>query len=139
KPDISLTGQVTIKAPHAAGFKVTNLVSTVEGANWVEASRVDAPTEDAQSDYISFSFVGLQGDSARNFAWQAGKEQVVFTFQNAGGCVDGVALMANQDPFNVEKNSANTNPGNQFTNLGWGAVSENHYTGNYGESIKCKR
>lgn len=139
KPDISLTGQVTIKVPHAAEFKVNNLVSAVEGANWVEASRVDAPKEDAKSDYISFSFVGLQGDSARNFAWQAGKEQVVFTFQNEGGCVDGVTLMANKDPFNVEKNSANTNPGNQFTNLGWGAVSENHYTGNYGEAIKCKK
>lgn len=139
KPDISLTGQVTIKAPHDSNFKVTNLTSTVEGSNWVEASRVDAPKEDTKSDYISFSFVGLQGDSARNFDWEAGKEKLVFSFQNEGGCVDGVALMANDDPFNAAQNSANTNPGNQFTNLGWGAVSENHYTGNYGEAIKCPR
>jgi hypothetical protein len=139
KPDISLTGQVTIKVPHDSTFKVTGMTSTVEGSNWVEASRVDAPKEDAKSDYISFSFVGLQGDSARNYAWEAGKEQVIFSFQNEGGCVDGVALMANDDPFNAAPNSANTNPGNQFTNLGWGAVSENHYTGNYGDAIACKK
>lgn len=140
KPDISLTGQVTIKAPHDSNFKVTGLVSTVEGSNWVEASRVDAPKEDAKSDYISFSFVGLQGNSARNYGWEADKEQVIFSFQNEGGCVDGVSLMANDDPFSVSPNSANTNPGNQFTNLGWGAVSENHYTGNYGDAaITCTK
>ncbi len=139
KPDISLTGQVTIKAPHDSGFAVTSLTSAVEGANWVEASRVDAPKEDAKSDYISFSFVGLQGASARNYNWEAGKEQVVFSFQNADGCVDGVSLMAKDDAFNAAPNSANTNPGNQFTNLGWGSVSDNHYAGNEGEAISCKK
>ena len=139
KPDISLTGQVTIKTPHDSGFKVTGLTSAVEGSNWVEASRVDAPKEDAKSDYISFSFVGLQGASARNYNWEAGKEQVVFSFQNEGGCVDGVSLMANDDAFNAAPNSANTNPGNQFTNLGWGAVSDNHYAGNDGAAITCKK
>ncbi len=139
KPDISLTGQVTLKAPHDSSFKVTGLSSTVEGSNWVEASRVDAPKEDAKSDYISFSFVGLQGASARNYNWEAGKEQVIFSFQNEGGCVDGVALMAKDDAFNAAPNSANTNPGNQFTNLGWGSVSENHYAGNEGEAITCKK
>ena len=139
KPDISLTGQVTLKAPHDSSFKVTGLSSTVEGSNWVEASRVDAPKEDAKSDYISFSFVGLQGASARNYNWEAGKEQVIFSFQNEGGCVDGVALMAKDDAFNAAPNSANTNPGNQFTNLGWGSVSENHYAGNEGDAITCKK
>ena len=138
KPDISLTGQVTIKTPNAAGFKVTNLQSTIEGSNWVEASRVDAPAEDAESDYISFSFVGLQGTSSRNYAWKEGKEQIIFTFENEGGCVEGVSLMADDDAFNAAPNSANTNPGNQFTNLGWGAVSENHYKGNYGDAISCR-
>ncbi|MBJ6610100.1 MAG: cadherin [Candidatus Thiothrix moscowensis] len=138
KPDISLTGQVTVKVPNKAGFTATNIKSAVEGSNWVEASRVDAPKEDTSSDYISFSFVGLQGTSARNYVWEAGKELMVFSFENKNGCVDGVSLMANDDPFNASPNSANTNPGNQFTNLGWGAVSENHYKGNYGEAIACK-
>ncbi len=139
KPDISLTGQVTLKVPHDSNFKATGLTSTVEGSNWVEASRVDAPKEDAAHDYISFSFVGLQGASARNYGWEADKEKVIFSFQNEGGCVDGVALMANDDAFNAAPNSANTNPGNQFTNLGWGSVNENHYVGNYGDAIACKK
>lgn len=138
KPDISLTGQVTVKTPHSASFKVTNLKSAVEGSNWVEASRVDAPKESVDDDYISFSFVGLQGTSSRNYAWEKGKEQLVFTFENESGCVEGVSLMADDDVFNASPNSANTNPGNQFTNLGWGAVSENHYKGNYGDPISCQ-
>lgn len=138
KPDISLTAQVTIKTPAAAKFTPANLVSAIQGTSWVEASRVNAPAEDTASDYISFSFVGLQGTSARNYKWEEGKEQLIFSFENEGGCVDGVALMADDDPFNASPNSASTNPGNQFTNLGWGAVSENHYKGNYGDAISCK-
>lgn len=139
KPDLSLTGQVTIKVPHGTDFKIAGLTSIVESSNWVEASRVAAPSEDANSDYISFSFVGLQGGSARNYKWEEGKEQVIFTFQNEGGCIDGVSLMASDDPFNVTPNSANTNPGNQFTNLGWGSVSDNNYKGNYGDPIVCPK
>lgn len=138
KPDISLTGQVTIKVPTAAKFTPANLISAIDGANWVEASRVNAPAEDTTSDYISFSFVGLQGSSARNYGWEKDKEQLIFSFGNESGCVDGVALMTDDDPFNASPNSASTNPGNQFTNLGWGAVSENHYKGNYGKPIVCK-
>ncbi len=138
KPDISLSGQVTIKVPHDSQFKVTNVNSLVKGANWVEASRIDAPAEDAKHDYISFSFVGLQGNGARNYMWKTGGEQTVFTFQNEGGCISDVSLMAANDPFNASPNSANTNPGNQFTNLGWGNVSENNYKDNYGDSITCK-
>jgi hypothetical protein len=139
KPDISLTGQVTLKVPHDAGFKAVEIKSAIEGSNWVEASRVDAPKEDATHDYISFSFVGLQGTSSRNYAWEAGKEELIFSLANAAGCVDGVSLMANDDPFNVSPNSTNTNPGNQFTNLGWGAVSENNYKGNYGNAVSCRK
>lgn len=137
KPDISLSGQVTIKVPHDSQFAVTELRSAVTGANWVEASRVDAPTEDVKHDYISFSFVGLQGSSSRNFAWKGDAEQMIFSFQNTKGCIDGVSLMSNDDAFNVSPNSANTNPGNHFTNLGWGDVSQNNYQGNNGEVIKC--
>lgn len=139
KPDISLSGQVTLKVPHSNKFSVKGLTSHVTGANWVEASRVDAPKEDAAHDYISFSFVGLQGSSARNFAWKADSEQLVFSFQNEGGCVNGVSLMANDDPFNASPNSASTNPGNHFTNLGWGDVSQNNYAANTGDAIKCAK
>lgn len=139
KPDISLSGQVTLKVPHASKFAVKSLSSNIAGANWVEASRVDAPKEDAAHDYISFSFVGLQGSSARNFAWKAQTEQLIFSFQNDSGCVNGVSLMSNDDPFNASPNSASTNPGNHFTNLGWGDVSQNNYAANAGDAIKCAK
>lgn len=138
KPDMSLTGQVTLKVPSDAAFKATEVVSAVEGADWLEASRVDSPDEDSASDYISFSFVGLQGNSAHGYHWTEGEEKLVFTFKNEGGCVAGVSIMANDDPFNSpDGNSANTNPGNQFTNLGWGSVSKNHFSDVYGKAVSC--
>ncbi|MEN9432557.1 MAG: hypothetical protein RLZZ422_146 [Pseudomonadota bacterium] len=136
-PDISLTGQVTLRVPHAASFQAGTVTSTVEGADWIEASRVDAPVENANYDYISFSFVGLRANSAHNYQWKANEEKVIFSFKANKGCVSGIELMPQDDPFNVTNNSANTNPGNQFTNLGWGGVGENNYKGNYGTAITC--
>lgn len=137
KPDISLTGQLTLRVPSDASFKAIEVENAVEGADWIEASRVDAPAESPEHDYISFSFVGLQGNSARGYRWEPNKERLVFTFKNEAGCVDGVSIIAADDPFNVEDNSANTNPGNQFTNLGWGSVGENNFKGTYGDSVSC--
>lgn len=139
KPDISLTGQLTIKAPHDAKFTPDSVVAGIKGADWIEASRVDAPKEDAKHDYISFSFIGSQGSSAQAYDWESGQEKLVFSFANKGGCVDGVSIMANDDPFNVATNSAGTNPGNQFTNLGWGSVGENNFKGIYGDALKCSK
>lgn len=137
KPDISLTGQLTLKVPHAAKFKAVKVVAGVEGADWIEASRVDAPKEDPKHDYISFSYIGAQGNSSQNYDWKANEERLVFSFANEQGCVNGVSIMANDDPYNVPNNSQQTNPGNQFTNLGWGAVGENNFKGVYGNSPKC--
>lgn len=137
KPDISLSGQLTLKVPHAAKFKPVNVVAGVEGADWIDASRVDAPKEDPQHDYISFSYIGALGNSAQNYAWTANEELLVFSFANEKGCVEGVKIMPNDDPYNVPNNSQQTNPGNQFTNLGWGAVGENNFKEVYGDSPKC--
>ncbi len=137
KPDMSLTGQITFKVPHAAQFKAVNVVAGIEGAEWIEASRVDAPVEDKASDYISFSFIGAQGGSAQGYQWQEGEEKLIFSFASEKGCVDGVSIMADNDPFNTPSNSEHTNPGNQFTNLGWGAVGENNFKGVYGDAPKC--
>lgn len=137
KPDISLSGQLTLKVPHKAKFKPVNVVAGVEGADWIEASRVDAPKEDPKHDYISFSYIGAQGNSAQNYDWTANEELLVFSFANDKGCVEGVQIMPNDDPYNVPNNSQQTNPGNQFTNLGWGAVGENNFKEVYGDSPKC--
>lgn len=137
KPNISLTGQLTLKVPHEAKFKPSNVVAGIEGADWIEASRVDAPKEDPAHDYISFSYIGAQANSSQNYPWAADEELLVFSFTNAKGCVNDVQIMTDKDPFNIPNNSQQTNPGNQFTNLGWGAVGENNFKGIYGDSPKC--
>jgi len=138
--DVNLTGQVTIKVPHLEnenGFKATNIKSSIDGISWVETSRIDAPEEAPFYDYLSFSFIASDSKALRSFNWKAGEEKLMFSFENAKGCVGDVSLMANDDPFNAKNNSAHTNPGNQFTNLGWGGVSENNYRSNYGDKITC--
>ena len=138
--DINLTGQVTIKVPHLDGanaFRVQNITSAVDGILWVETSRADAPAESPFYDYLSFSFLASDSQALRQLGWEAGTEKLMFSFENAAGCLEDVALMPNDDPFNVENNSVNTNPGNHFTNLGWGSVSENNFRQAYGAEIAC--
>ena len=150
----TLSGQVTIKVPHAEGpdrFVVTDLQPAVESAIWVESGRTDAPSEDPQVDYISFAFNAVVVDSQMvqalrsanaasaitprandlsAYAWQAGVAIPVFSFANGGdGQGEGtVALLADNDPF-LAPNSAGTNPINQIAILG--IDTENAYLGNY--------
>lgn len=118
--NITLTAQVTIKVPHATGadrFMTDQIQSMVEGVEWAQSSRVDAPAEDAASDYLSFT-VNFTGGDHRVYQWAAGQEIKLFTFANAGTCQGAVGLMENGDVFNRTNNSANTNPGNQIDILG---------------------
>ncbi|MBU1723242.1 MAG: thrombospondin type 3 repeat-containing protein, partial [Gammaproteobacteria bacterium] len=143
--DMSMTGQVTILVPHASGadsFVVDDPRSMVTNTTWSNDSRVDAPPEKPIADYISFSLSVIKSDA---FAWKAGEEKEVLNFRNSGACIGPVSLIENAtDPFNApvltgSNNSATTNPGNHFTNLGWGSADENNYKGNYGtNSANCK-
>lgn len=141
--DMSMTGQFTIRVPHATGasaFTVDAPVITVTNTIWSNDSRVNAPDEDTSVDYVSFSLNMVKSDA---FQWKAGEEKEVFNFANSGACLGPVALIDNQnDPFNKPllsggNNSEGTNPGNQFTNLGWGSSDENNYLGNYGPAADC--
>lgn len=138
--DMTLTGQVTIKAPHQKSdpFFVKDMQSHVETVTWFEIARVDAPEEDATADYVSFSFTP-PSNGPHAFQWQGGEEKLVFSFKNAGGCYGPISIMNDEDAFAQIPNSANTNPGNQFTNLGWGAVDENAFLGVYGEPADCSK
>ncbi len=137
-PNMSLTSQVTLKMPHASGtdsFKVSNITSAVSGITWTESSRINAPKEDTTADYLSFT---MNTSNPKGFQWQDGKALEVFSFANSGTCLGEVALMNNaSDPFNSIPNSMDTNPGNQFANLGWGGSDANHYAGNYGCPASC--
>ncbi len=123
------TAQVTVLVPHGAGanaFVVTNFQNYQASMQFVATpSRVNAPTENAAIDYLSFGFTG-----ATSFNIPANTEIALFSFQNAGPCLGTLSLIENAtDPFNRRPNSANSNPGNAITVLGKGGDA---YSGNYG-------
>lgn len=141
-PDLSMTAQVTLRVPHAKGkdkFTVADLQAK-PNTSWSLSSEVPAPPEDAKVDYLSFTYTPID---VKAFAFAAGVEQEVFSFKNTGTCLGSVTLMDNAtDPFNQPpdepKNSAGTNPGNQFANAGWGTTDDNDYLGDYGTAANCK-
>jgi len=77
-------------------------------------------SQDPGFDYLSFGLV-TQGTSRITF--QQGEKVGLFSFQNIGACPDGtLSLMDNlTDPF-AAPNSRQTNPGQQMTVSGFGAV-----------------
>lgn len=137
-PDAHLNGQVTIVVPHSSeittAFKVSGLISTVPNTTWLSSSRVNAPPEtNGAYDYLSFT---LRADQVNAFAWQANKETEVFNFANIGKCLGPVVLMENNDPFNIGTNTAQTNPGNELSNIGWD-MGSNAYLRNFGAAANC--
>lgn len=138
--DISLTGQITIKVPHGADadtrFMAAEVTSHVDGIQWIESSRVNAPQENSSADYLSFSFTTANGAPNR-FQWKVGENKPLFSFKNSSGCLGEISLMDNEDPYNQQPNSVSSNPGNQFSNLGWGGLNRNHYLGNTGAAAPC--
>ena len=141
-PDTSTTSQVTILVPHADlpnRFVVpaSTISSAFTGVTWSNSSKVYAPTENPNYDYLSFS---ANITDSQAFQWEAGVEQEVFSFKNTGKCIGSVALINNSsDPFNIEKNSQNTNPGNEFSSNGWSVNADtlSAYAGNYGTAAEA--
>ncbi len=138
-PDLSLTGQVTLRVPHISGsgqFVAQDIIAKTD-TSWGVGSVVRAPTENSLSDYITFVYTPA---NFRAFAFIAGEEQEVFSFRNAGTCAGDVSLLDNQnDPLNqppdAPSNSVGLNLSNQFANAGW--VNDNDYLGNYGAAATC--
>ncbi len=136
-PDMLLSAQVTLVVPHgenAQRFTINGIESSVSGIHWLGHSRVDAPTENPEVDYISMGYF-FTNTTPPQFGWVTGKEMKVLSFFSNKGCVEGIKLMDNHDPFNTLPNSAGTNPGNDFLNVGW--LMSNAYVGNYGEAVSC--
>jgi len=129
-PNRTLTAQVTIKVPHGSGsdaFWVNEITNLVPGTAWSVGSRIDAPTESPDADYISFD-LSFPGNDQGAFNWSGGQEVAVFSFRNSNGCMGNVALLDPSDPF-MAPNSVGTNPGNQIDIVDLG--SGNAYLGNY--------
>lgn len=136
-PDMLLSAQVTLVVPRGKNmpsFLLENIESNIPGINWLEHSRVEQPKESQNSDYISLGYFFTQSTPS-SFKWEAYKEKKVLSFASPNGCVDGVKLIDDQDPFNHLPNSAGTNPGNDFLNVGW--LMSNAYVGNYGGVVSC--
>lgn len=120
-PGITLTSQVTLKMARNAetSFEPTNVTSTVAGTAWALTSRINAPQEDPNADYLSFT-VEFPDGNYRAFQWVANQEMKVFTFENANACIGAVSIMGNDDAFAQLPNSVGTNPGNQIDVMGMG-------------------
>lgn len=122
KSALTSTGQVTIVAP-TGGFELTNLES--QHGNWAFNSRVNAPEENPDFDYLTIGMVSLGTDA---IPYKKGEEVVLFTFENTGNCTGALKLMENNDAF-IAPNSQKINVGNQLTTLGGG--NQNAWTGNF--------
>lgn len=140
-PDRSLTGQVTIKAPYtnqSERFIVDDIISAT-GTEWSVSGTIHAPNENTSASYLSFM---VRFDNPTPYAWQSNQEIELFSFTNQGPCLGSVNLLDASDSFNYP-NSKGTNPGNQFTNMGWETPSgvifqyENHWRQNYGSGADC--
>ncbi|MEZ4706748.1 MAG: hypothetical protein R3A44_06065 [Caldilineaceae bacterium] len=130
----TLTAQITMRVPHATGderFEISNLQTSVDGVFWWQRSRVDAPSEDPDGDYISFEFDYLLSNLGA-MQWVADQEIELFTFENSGAAVGNIGLMETCSDF-MAPNSTNTNPGNQIAVRGLDI--NNAYIGNYGVTV----
>lgn len=137
------SAQITIVVPHAAtnkfvvgNIKGKTVTNTTTGSNsemvW-STTRVDAPTENPNADYLSFGF----NNSASPILFDIGANQEIeiLSFKNTGTCTGAAALFENTtDPFK-SPNSVNSNPGNSMSIAGNGFG--NIYQGNYGGSVNC--
>jgi uncharacterized repeat protein (TIGR01451 family) len=136
------SAQVTIVVPHATnkfvvgnlkGKSVTNSQtnSTTEMA-WA-ITRVDAPNENKNGDYLSFGF--NNSASPILFDIPANQDIEIFSFKNVGACTGIASLFDNTSDLFKSPNSQNTNPGNSISIAGFGFG--NAYTGNVGSGVNC--
>ena len=137
----TLSAQVTLRIPHGTlPSDFTNadidLLNTRAGASWSASSRAFAPVEDTTTDYVSFT---PTISNSGVFALTAGEEQELFSFHTGGACLGLVTVMDNEtDPFNPTPgtlNSAQSNPGNEFSSLMW--ADGNDFLGIYGAAANC--
>ena len=137
---ITGSGQVTIVMP--ASFSYTNMQSV--SGTWQANAVVIAPVENDTMKYVSF---GLITDSPK-IIYVEDEETLLFTFKRPGICPDSIYLIdcntgSITDPFCPDINDAtpgvnsmNSNPGNEFSVIDFGASPTGFYgySGNYAPS-----
>lgn len=130
--NLTSTGQITIKVP-TLEFEMEEFENVNPQLVWDYNSRVNAPKESTDLDYLSF---GLE-KASRDFEYEAGEEIPIIRFKNTKGCSEYVSLLDNEiDPL-VVSTTRFVNLGNQLTVVG---ARGNAYVGNRGQTIvKCKK
>lgn len=142
--NITSDGQVTIKAP-TNKFIPVEIKSLLEGMVWEANSRVDAPDEAPDLDYISFALQITGGVAYPEYI--EGEEMELFSFKNAYGCQGGtstpsdaiISIINNEEDEFMPPNSANANIGNSLSVLGAGSSGNGYgFAGLYnGGSVSC--
>jgi uncharacterized repeat protein (TIGR01451 family) len=123
------TAQATVVLP--TGTQITNPTGLQSGMVWVANTRIDHPSENTASDYVSFGF--SQSASPSLFNIPAETEIPLFSFQRTGACNGSIKLTDTADPF--QGVSTSTNPGNQMTVVGNG--TSNAWQCNYTCPVVC--
>lgn len=142
--NITSDGQVTIKAP-TNKFIPVEVVSELQGMIWEANSRIDAPDEAPDVDYVSFALQITGGMAYPEY--KEGVELKLFSFKNAYGCFGGtddpsdaiISIVNNVDDEFMPPNSANANVGNSLSVLGAGTAGNGYgFAGLYnGGSVSC--
>jgi gliding motility-associated-like protein/uncharacterized repeat protein (TIGR01451 family) len=107
----TVSQQVTLKVP--TGLTYTNFANLTAGANYVQGSRVNTPSQATGFDYIMFNL----GSGTQAITYTAGQRVPLFKFDVSGSCNGDLSFMTNNDPF-----MANTsyNSKQQITIAGYG-------------------
>ncbi len=127
------TAQVTLVLP--TGTQITSLTNLQTNVNFAANVRVNTPSENPSSDYLSIGYNASTASGSTLFDITSNVEYALFSFRQAGPCAGKIGLFDNTtDPFKTP-NSKNTNPGNQMTISANGA--SNAYTCNYTCPITC--
>lgn len=142
--NITSDGQVTLRVP-TNKFIPVDVQNELQGMHWEATSKVEAPKENPDFDYISFA---LQIQSGVGYPdYKKDEPMPMFSFKNAYGCNGGtgnvedaiIALIDNdKDPF-MYPNSANANVGNSLSVLGAASAGDGYgYAGLYnGGAVSC--
>lgn len=142
--NITADGQVTIKVP-TNKFIPVEIQSALNGMHWEANSRIDAPEEAPDNDYISFALQITGGVAYPEY--HEDEPLPLFSFKNAYGCNGGTGNLQdaiisivdnNTDPF-MPPNSANANIGNALSVLGAGNAGDGYgFAGLYnGGAVSC--
>ena len=106
------TAQVTLKVP-TGNFQVANLQNLIEGVEFNENGRSNAPSEAPTFDYIVF---GLASIGTRNITYTKDTKIPLFSFANSGECTgELIYLMENFSDAFYPPNSQKANVSQQIT------------------------